>query len=216
MERSKRNQFPRLLVLLMVTMMTFTSSRAQEIYRMESNPAAVQLRTNGLYWLALCPNIGLEIQTDLGLAFQLDYVGAWWNRPSKNRFYSNYGFQTEVRYYLGSRQKEMPYTGHHLGAYYQMLTYDFEFGGTGYQSRDLDMTMGGGLSYGYSFPLSRRWSLDFTLGLGYFSSKYLVYEPAPNWEPVPYAPTNYKRLTFFGPTKVEATLVWNINRKNDK
>lgn len=185
---------------------------AQEIYRTETAPATVQLRTNGLYDLALCPNIGVEIQTDLGLAWQLDYVGAWWNNDGRHRYFSNYAFQTEIRYYLNSRKTGMTYNGHHVGLYGQMATYDFEFGGKGYQSRDLDYTFGIGGAYGYRFPLSSRWALDLTVGLGYFQSRYDAYDPTEHG----YRKTDTHRLTFWGPTRLEAAFVWNINGKNNK
>lgn len=204
------------LVAIIMAVISVATTKAQEIYRVESAPAAVQLRSNGLYDLALCPNIGIEIQTDLGLAWQLDYIGAWWNSPSRNRFFSNYAFQTEIRYYLASPKMTFPYTGHHVGLYGQMITYDFEFGGTGYQSRDLDYTFGIGASYGYSFPLSKRWSLDLTIGLGYFQSRYDEYNPRDVYDGKHFIKNETRRLTFWGPTKLEATFVWNINSFNDK
>lgn len=204
------------LVAIIMAVISVATTKAQEIYRVESAPAAVQLRSNGLYDLALCPNIGIEIQTDLGLAWQLDYIGAWWNSPSRNRFFSNYAFQTEIRYYLASPKMMFPYTGHHVGLYGQMITYDFEFGGTGYQSRDLDYTFGIGASYGYSFPLSKRWSLDLTIGLGYFQSRYDEYNPRDVYDGKHFIKNETRRLTFWGPTKLEATFVWNINSFNDK
>lgn len=204
------------LVASIMAVLSVTAIEAQEIYRVESAPAAVQLRTNGLYDLALCPNIGIEIQTDLGIAWQLDYVGAWWNSPSRNRFYSNYAFQTEIRYYLDCKQMTFPYTGHHIGLYGQMMTYDFEFSGTGYQSRDLDMTFGIGASYGYSFPLNRHWTLDLTIGLGYLQSRYDTYNPKEVYGEKYYIRKETRRIKFWGPTKLEATFVWNINSKNDK
>lgn len=216
MTLNKMTAKSRLTAVLLFVMTFVTTTRAQEIYRMESAPAAVQLRTNGLYDLALCPNVGLEIQTDLGLAWQLDYIGAWWNSPSRNRFFSNYAFQTELRYYIESPKMSFPYTGHHVGLYGQMITYDFEFGGTGYQSRDLDMTFGVGASYGYSFPLSRHWSLDVTIGLGYFQSRYDEYDPRDIYGEKHFVKRETRRLKFWGPTKLEATFVWNINSKNDK
>lgn len=204
------------LVAVTMAVISVAATKAQEIYRVESAPAAVQLRSNGLYDLALCPNIGIEIQTDLGLAWQLDYIGAWWNSPSRNRFFSNYAFQTEIRYYLASPKMTFPYTGHHVGLYGQMITYDFEFGGTGYQSRDLDYTFGIGASYGYSFPLSKCWSLDLTIGLGYFQSRYDEYDPKEIYGEKRFVHKETRRLKFWGPTKLEATFVWNINCKNDK
>lgn len=212
MKLSKLHLNCRLTVIILAVITTVQITRAQEIYRLESTPASVQLRTNGLYYLVANPNIGVEIQTDLGLAFQLDYVGAWWNNNSKHRYFSDYGFQTELRYYLAAPQMETPYNGHHFGVYFQMATYDFEFGGKGYQCKDLDKSIGFGLSYGYSMPLSRHFNIDFTVGIGYFTSKYTEYEPTKDW----YQPIGYKKLNWFGPTKLEVSLVWNLNRKNDK
>mgnify|MGYP002623426071 CR=1 FL=1 len=212
MNISKTYLSNRLKAVMMTIIMSVATIQAQEIYRAEKSSASVQLRTNGLYDLALCPNVGIEFQTDLGLAFQLDYIGAWWNSPSRNRFFSNYAFQTEIRYYLASPKMAFPYTGHHVGFYGQMATYDFEFGGKGYQSRDLDYTFGIGVSWGYTIPLNRHWCLDLTAGLGYFQSRYDTYHPDGDR----YPKDETRRLKIFCPTKLEATFVWNINTKNDK
>lgn len=188
-----------------------------ETVREESTSATFQLHTNGLYDLALCPNVGLEFQTSLGLAFQFDYIGAWWNSPSCNRFYSNYAFQSEIRYYFSNDgTTRNPFKGLHAGAYGQMATYDFEFGGEGYQSPSLEMSWGLGLSGGYTLPISRKWSLDFTLGLGYFQSKYYVYNPNYRAGGSGYIKESTKRLKFWGPTRAEVSLVWNINKENKR
>lgn len=177
----------------------------------ESTAPTFQLRTNGLYNLALSPNIGLEWQSSLGLAFQFDYVGAWWNSPSKNRFFSNYGFQTEIRYYFKHKNTANPFRGLHAGVYGQMATFDFEFGGEGVQCPNLDDAWGLGLSGGYTLPISRRWAIDFVLGLGYFTAKYKTYDPTYNGG---YQATGTKRLKFFGPTKLEVSFVWSLNKDN--
>lgn len=195
----------------MMMVITITMAHAQEIevYQVETPPAAVQLRNNGLFDLLLCPNVGVEIQTDIALAWQLDYIGAWWNSPSNNRFYSNYMFQTELRYYLDNNT-HMPYHKHHVGVYGLMATYDFEFGGKGRMSRDLDFTFGIGISYGYAWVLSQHWNIDVTVGIGYLQSKYDIYNPTTEG----YLKDETRRQKFWGPTKVELTLVWNINTKN--
>lgn len=173
---------------------------------------AIQLRTNGLFDLAASPNVGLEIQTDIGLAWQFDYVGAWWNNDSKHRYFSNYAFQTEFRYYINHETCDYPYLGHHVGVYAILATYDFEFGGTGYMSPDLDRTWSAGVSYGFIRKLNRKLSLDFTVGFGYFTSLYDVYEPMD--EVKEYLRTDQRRLNFFGPTKLEVSLIWNLNYLN--
>lgn len=176
-----------------------------------SHSATFLLRTNGLYDLALSPNVGIEFQTDFGMAFQFDYVGAWWNSPSRNRFFSNYGFQTEARYYFKHKNTTNPFRGLHAGVYGQMATFDFEFGGEGVQCPNLDDAWGLGLSGGYTLPISRRWAIDFVLGLGYFTAKYKTYNPTYNGG---YQATGTKRLKFFGPTKLEVSFVWSLNKDN--
>ena len=185
-------------------------TEAQEIYMLDDNHTAVSVHTNTLYWLGLSPNIGVELQTDLGLALQLDYVGAWWNSDTRQHYFSNYGFQTELRYYIDSPKQRVPYSRHHVGLYLQLATYDFEFGGTGYQCATLDGTWGVGAAYGYSLPIGSRWSLDLTAGIGYFRSKYDVYDPYEGQ----YIRTNTKRISYFGPTRLEASFVYHINFKN--
>ena len=198
--------------MLILLMTGITSSQAQMVYDFEEKPTAVQFRTNGLYWLALSPNVGIELQTDLGLAFLADYVGAWWNSDKSNHYWSNYAFQLEGRYYLDNKNQTTPYTGHHIGLYGMLATYDFEFGGTGYQSNDLSKTWSIGISYGYSLPLTKRLTADFTIGLGYLQSKYDVYHPFQDM----YLRDKTKMMKYFGPTKLEATLVFNLNTFNDK
>lgn len=196
--------------LLLTAVMTALAQEI-EVYAPEGSATTVQLRTNGLYWLALSPNIGVELQTDMGVTFSLDYVGAWWNKNQKHRYFSNYAFQLDARYYLNSRTQGTPYLGHHVGIYGQMMTYDFEFGGTGYQSNDLSKTWTIGAAYGYRLPLGKRFAVDFTIGIGYLSSKYDVYKPYMGQ----YVRTNTKRLKFYGPTRLETSFVWNINATNN-
>jgi len=203
-----------LTIAAAILCLPFTSAaKAQEVYRAESRPAVVMLRTNSLYDLAASPNIGMEVQTDLGLAWQLDYIGAWWNSPSRNRYFSNYAFQTEIRYYLDSDIRPMPYRGQHIGLYGHMATYDFEFGGKGYMSRDLDKSFGVGLSYGCSFTIGRRWNLDLTIGYGWFHTTYDVYHPDGNGGYI-YDVSHVRN--YFVPTKLEVSLVWILNGTNDK
>lgn len=184
-----------------------------ESIRTESASPTFLLHTNSLYDLALCPNIGLEFQTSLGLAFQFDYVGAWWNSPSRNRFYSNYGFQSEIRYYFKHEDCNAPFRGLHAGIYGQMATFDFEFGNTGYQCPNLDDAWGLGIAGGYTMPISRRWVLDFTLGIGYFTAKYTPYDPTAYGG---YVATGLKRLKWFGPTRAEVTFQWSLNKDNKR
>ena len=182
------------------------------VAKQEKPSAAFQLRTNILTDLALSPSIGLECQTNTGWAWQFDYAGAWWNSDNRHRYWSDYGFHTELRYYLRHDNLDSPYRGHHLGAYGWVLTYDFEFGGKGWQCANLANTFGFGLSYGYSLPLSRRWGMDFTIGIGYLQSRYTEYYPMFG----KYIRTDDKKFNWTGPSKAEVSLVYNLNILNSK
>lgn len=202
-----------LALAMLLTLTLLTPSQAQTVYADEGDPTTVNLRTNGLYWLALSPNIGAELQTDMGVAILADYIGAWWNSSKNHRYWSNYAFHLEGRYYLGHlKGMAAPFQGHHVGLFGYLATYDFEFGGKGYQCADLSKTFSIGVSYGYSMPLKGKLSVDFTIGIGYLQSKYTEYEPTETW----YKAIGYKKAAWFGPTKLEATLVWNLNSKQNR
>lgn len=108
-----------------------------------------------------------------------------------------------LRNYFGRQAEQKPMTGHHWGIYAQMLSYDFELGGRGYLS---DFSYGGGVEYGYSVPLAPRFSLDFSLGIGYLGGAYKVYDPIDGC----YLWQETRQRNWFGPTKAEITLIWHI------
>lgn len=103
-----------------------------------------------------------------------------------------------------SNDRSTSHSGHHLGLYGQILSYDIEFGGRGWQSDGLGW--GVGLSYGYSLPVCRYFNLDFTIGLGYFGGKYKRYDPVDEC----YVWQKTDNLNWIGPTKAEISLVWII------
>ena len=203
----------RLLIIISIALLP-RISHAQEIFDgkeyNEPTPAVWSLHTNGLYLLGGIFNVGAEMQLDCGLGVKMDYMGAWWNRRSTDHFYSCYGIQTELRYYLDAIKNYAPYRGHHFSIYGQLMTYDFEFGGTGYQSARFGRTWGTGISYGYTFPLKKHLSLDLNAGIGYFHTGYDIYQPY-NGD---YYLTGKGKRNFFGPTSLEVSLIWIINAKN--
>lgn len=168
-------------------------------------------RTNLLYDVALIPSIGVEYYIGKQWTLGLDYQNTWFYSNNSHRYYQCYGGYLTVRRYFGSLSETSPwdgfaYRGHHVGAYFMLLTYDWETGGKGYQS--WKPSLGLGVEYGYSLPISRRLCLDFTLGIGYFGGQYEEYEPNPTW----YTWRATKRLNWFGPTKAEVSLKWIIGK----
>ena len=170
------------------------------------------LKTNLLFDALLVPNISLEWGFAPHWSISGEYMHAWWKSDVSHKYWRTYGGNAELRYWFGKKAAQKRLTGHHIGLYAGALTYDFEWGGKGYQAHKWSTNFG--LSYGYSAPIARRLNLDFNIGIGYLSGEYEEYEPKGDY----YFWQATKNRQFFGPTRAEVTLVWllghgNVNKK---
>lgn len=176
---------------------------------LEKQPFYWALKTNGLYDLALIPNIGVEVYAGRQWSVVANGMFAWWKKGVDRRW-CVYGADMAVRRWFGRKADAKPLTGHHVGVYAQALTYDFCLDDKGYMGGEpegsiLDkMNYAFGLEYGYSLPVARRLNLDFVLGLGYWGGtyhEYRVIDDCKVWQAS-------KNRHWFGPTKAEVSLVW--------
>ena len=163
----------------------------------------IALKSNLLYDLLLTPNIGVEIPLHEKWSLAANWMYAWWKSDSKSWYHRIYGGDVEIRRWI---KPKSPLTGLHFGAYGQMLTYDFEWGGDGVLGDK--WSWAAGISAGYSKKIAPRLNLDFTLGVGYLTGKYHEYKPVDDC----YVSQATKNSKWFGPTKAEVTLVWLLGR----
>ena len=179
-------------------------------------PFYMALKTNLLYDAAALPNLSAEFYLGKNWSITGNWMYGWWDNDSRHRYWRAYGGDITVRRWFGSRAAEKPLTGHHIGVYAGVVTYDFEFGGRGYMGGLPGRTLWdrcntvAGVEYGYSLPIGKRLNIDFTIGIGYLGGKYLEYVPKDNC----YEWQSTHRLNWFGPTKAEISLVWLIGRGN--
>lgn len=174
----------------------------------ERKPFYMAVKTNMLYDAFLVPNIGVEFYLGDYWSVGANWMYAWWHSNRHHNYWRTYGGDLEVRRWFGSKADEKPLTGHHVGVYGQMLTYDFELGGRGYLGDR--WSWGVGVSYGYSLPVAKRLNIDFTIGIGYLRGEYKEYKPIDGcyvWQAT-------KMRNWIGPTKAEISLVWLIGHKN--
>lgn len=169
----------------------------------------VGIRTNLLYDAILIPNVGFEFSMGNRWSIVGSWAYSWWHSDRKHYYWRLYGGDLEFRRYWGKRGEwyglERPFTGHHLGVYAGLVTYDFELGGRGYLGEHWSYY--GGVSYGYSLPIGKRLNLDFTLGIGYLGGRYKEYLPDDDcyvWQVT-------KQRNYIGPTKAEISLVWLLD-----
>lgn len=179
-------------------------------------PFYMAAKTNLIYDALLVPNAGLEFYLGKDFSIAGNWMYAWWKHDAANWYWRIYGGDIALRKWFGESAKEKPLTGHHLGIYGQMLTYDFETGGRGYMGGQPGGTLWDkanyvcGLEYGYSLPIARRLNLDFVVGAGYMWGEYHEYIPEDDcyvWQVT-------KKRRWIGPTKAEISLVWQIGYGN--
>ena len=179
-------------------------------------PFYMAAKTNMVYDALLVPNAGLEFYLGKGFSLEANYMHAWWKNDPSHWYWRAYGADLGLRYWFGRAAKEKPLTGHHIGAYGQVLTYDFELGNMGI----IGGVPGGmlkdepnytvGIEYGYSIPVAKRLNIDFSIGVGYHWGVFYEYVPVDDcyvWQAT-------KMRNYIGPTKVGISLVWLIGKGN--
>ena len=183
------------------------SVRVDSVAQEAKKKPFLALRTNLLYDAVLIPNIGVEVALGKGFTLGADWFGTWLYSNKQHWYWQGYGGYLTARYYFGKAAEEQPFTGHHVGIYGTALTYDVEFGGTGYQAAKFGF--GGGVEYGYSLRVAESLCLDFNLGLGYQGGEYKKYMPTDDGTGH-YVWMSTHRRHWWGPTKAEVSLKWLI------
>lgn len=167
----------------------------------------VGVRNNTLQDIALIPNIGLDIYVSKNVSVGANWGYSWWKSDKKNLYWRTYGGDAHVDYWFNGERK---WSGHHVGVYGQMYTYDFELKKDGVQGPK--WSWGGGLSYGYAIYCTPHLSIDFGIGAGYFCGDYYKYSPSTIMDDKYYL-ESAEHLKWIGPTKAEISLIWKIGRE---
>lgn len=182
----------------------------------ECNPFFMNIRSNMLYDVLAVPNLGAEFYIGKNWSIGANWMYAWWSKNSSHRYWRLYGGDINLRKWFGSKAKAKPLTGHHVGILAQTQTWDFEFGGKGYMGGKPGGNIfdranyGASIEYGFSLPVAERLNIDFSVAAGYIGGKYVTYTP----QGAGYVWTATKQFNWFGPTKAEISLVWQIGCGN--
>lgn len=173
------------------------------------NNTVLALKNNLLYDLALAPNLEIEVPVGRRWSVNAEYKCPWWSMSSEEICYQLMSGGLEGRYWLGDRRFRNRLTGHFVGVYAEGGIYDFQFKGDGYQGKYYGAA---GFSYGYATKVSRHLAFEFSLGIGYLTTKYQKYTPYEGslvW-------MSSGTYTFIGPTKAKISLVWLLTKGREK
>ncbi len=169
------------------------------------------VKTNLLYDATTTFNLGVEFRLSKRLSLDLPVNYNPWTF-SDNKKIKHLLVQPELRYWIYE-----PFNGHFLGthAFWSL----FNLGNISLPSGLEDMMgygdlknyryegnlYGVGISYGYHWMLSYRFSLEATLGLGYVYLDYDSFECSTCGERI-----GHKTRNYFGPTKIGLSLIYMI------
>lgn len=170
-------------------------------------PYCLALRTNLLYDAFLLPTLGVEWRVSNSVGVKLDGSLSWWG-DEHGKVQKIWLINPEVRWYL-LRNKRF-YAGL-SGNYGKYNVYKYMVGGlfsddTGYEGT----LWNAGLAVGYQLYLSRSFSVDFNLGLGYMRSEYDSFRIIDGTRV--YKDRN-RTKNFWGPTQAGISLMWTIGGK---
>ena len=153
-----------------------------------SNAQRIAVKTNALYWATATPNVGVEAA--IGERWTVEIEGGynpWTFDKEKNMKAKHWLVSPEFRYWFcNSFQGHFigingNYTQFNVGAL-PVPVHEAFISLNQTQEQDLEKSrvegwaVGAGLTYGYAFPIARRWNIEFTAGFGYWYSVYNQYE----------------------------------------
>jgi hypothetical protein len=157
-------------------------------------------KTNLVYDAALMPSVELEWRINKHWSAAVEFDCAWWSRKETHRYYQIAMVVPEGRYWFHTSG---PWRGMYAGIFVAGGKYDLENGGTGYKGQGAMA----GVSYGYMWQISRRFSLEAAIGAGILRTRYEEYIPVEN----EYIYQRKKDYTFVGPLKLKFAIVWRFN-----
>ena len=115
------------------------------------------VKTNALGWLTCSPNMGGEFRVSRFNTINLEASAGYLTLGS--RYQRHALVMPEVRHWFSAR----PQTRHFCGVMALFGVYNVKFSSDTHKG----LAMGLGLTYGYSFVLKPRWSLELTAGAGF-------------------------------------------------
>lgn len=157
-------------------------------FAVDASAQKVAVKTNTLYWATTTPNVGFEFAMAPRWTFELAGGYNPWTLNHEDNIKAKHFLVTpEFRYWFCEA-----FQGHFIGingnytqfnsggvnvpaVFYKVKTRD-HFIADLLDSRSEGWAAGAGFTYGYAFPISRRWNMELNLGLGWWYTEYERFE----------------------------------------
>ena len=154
------------LILLLLSVLFF--------FETATNAQNLSVKSNTLYLLTTTPNVGVEYSFAPRWTVELEGgYNPFTLDGGKNMKLKHWLVSPEVRYWFCNS-----FQGHFVGINANFT--QFNIGGLPLsileESRMQGWAIGGGVTYGYAYPIARRWNIELTAGLGCWYTAYDEYE----------------------------------------
>lgn len=151
----------------------YTSKKktSKNIKEMDIQPKVdryMALKTNVAYDVIGVPNLSFEIQCCKHVTVDIPVMMSFWDFSRKHAV-RTVAFQPEVRWWIST-----PGKGHFLGVHTHVAWFNVKWNDERYQAKHRPL-FGAGLGYGYVLPVSKHWTTEFSLGIGYADIGSQVY-----------------------------------------
>lgn len=173
------------------------------------------LKTNLLFDILTAVN--LEIEVPIGDRYSVagEWIFPWWLSDSSQRCFELLSGTIEGRYWFGNRSHAEQLIGWAAGIYAGGGYYDVEWDGTGYQGEHL---LAAGISGAYAHKIGKNLRAEYSLGIGYLSTKYRKYsaqwcDQGQEWNLLR---TRSGTKRWFGPTRCRVSLSWMLHRADKR
>lgn len=160
------------------------------------------VKTNLLDYGVLMPNIEVEWKHFNRWSVAFEAQGAWWSRQNPRKTYRIATWIPEVRYWPLLKSK---WHGLYVGVFAGGGIYDIDNSKKGHEGE----AYMGGVSVGYMWPISKHFSLEAGLGVGYMRLHDKSYVPLDGH----YLYQMTKNINYFGPLRAKLSLVWRFRVK---
>ncbi|MBO4936109.1 MAG: DUF3575 domain-containing protein [Alistipes sp.] len=153
-----------------------------------ANAQKVAVKTNALAWASTTPNVGFEFA--MGDRWTVEVSGAynpWTFNKEKNVKMKHWLASPEFRYWFCES-----FQGHFIGINGNYTRFNMSgiplpnafinlhsTAPTPDNFRDVRLAgwaVGAGLTYGYAFPIARRWNMELTAGFGWWYTRHDQFE----------------------------------------
>ncbi|MEG2755202.1 MAG: DUF3575 domain-containing protein [Mucinivorans sp.] len=174
------------------------------------------IKTNLLYDALTALNLELELPIGRHWSIAGQVIFPWWKSNSANMTLQLFTASIQGRYWFGERTHREPLTGWNIGLYVGGGLFDVQpFTPRGVQG---EFFIAAGLSAAYAHSIGNNLRLEYSLGVGYMQTNYRRYTMTRDtrygdikvWD----YPWQTNRHRWFGPTKLEVSLVWLINSRH--